>query len=46
MALLMEDDQKRVWGYFGLFFKFAIISWILRDYGDPLLKHIPGTSSS
>ena len=36
-----EIEEKRVWSYFGYFFKFSILSWILRDFGAPLLKHIP-----
>lgn len=36
-----DDETKRVWSYFWYFFKFAVISWILRDWGVPLLKHIP-----
>lgn len=36
-----DDETKRVWSYYWYFFKFAVISWILRDYGAPLLKHIP-----
>ena len=30
-----------MWGYYTIFVKFVILSWILRDYGTPLLKHIP-----
>ncbi|WZN58746.1 serine incorporator protein [Chloropicon roscoffensis] len=41
MPFELEEDQKRVWSYFGYFFKFSILSWILRDFGAPLLKHIP-----
>ncbi|QDZ24550.1 serine incorporator protein [Chloropicon primus] len=41
MGFTLEEDQKRVWSYFGYFFKFSILSWVLRDYGAPLLRHIP-----
>ena len=41
----VDEDQKRTWSYFGYFFKFSVISWILRDFGAPLLKQIPGKAS-